>query len=159
MQSWMNFNTHVRFPKLFSKLGDSLGFSPPNGCSCSSCRFSLSSVGWSFVTANLVALIWKRSQRLSLSEECEKKSLAIVVGENYEITFIFEMRARPPFAFINQIQFMVSILIDEVTASELIRVLAYRLLHVSPSENLWTEKHASVKQIIRPTEAENLSRC
>lgn len=58
------------------------------------------------------------------------------VDVNSQLTFILKVRIRPPFAFVNQIQLMVSILIDEVTASEFIRVLAYWLLHIRPSENL-----------------------
>jgi hypothetical protein len=44
-----------------------------------------------------------------------------------------------PLAFVDQIQFMVAILIDEITARELIRVLAYWLLHIGPAENLERE--------------------
>lgn len=54
-------------------------------------------------------------------------------------TFIFEMGMSAPLAFVDQIQFMVAILIDEITARKLIRVLAYWLLHVGPAENLKEE--------------------
>lgn len=46
------------------------------------------------------------------------------------------MRIRAPFAFVDQIKFMVTILIDEITTRKLIRVLAYWFFHISPSEYL-----------------------
>jgi hypothetical protein len=51
-------------------------------------------------------------------------------------TFIFKMGMSAPLSFVDQIQLMVAILIDEVTARELIRVPTRRLLHVGPSEDL-----------------------
>jgi hypothetical protein len=48
-----------------------------------------------------------------------------------------------PLAFVDQIQFMVAILIDEITARKLIRVPTYRLLHIGPAKNLKAEKRKS----------------
>lgn len=46
------------------------------------------------------------------------------------------MGVRAPLALINQIKLMVAVSIDEVTARELIGVVAYWLLHISPAKNL-----------------------
>lgn len=58
---------------------------------------------------------------------------ALIVNKT---TFIFEMRMRAPFAFVDQIQFMVAILIDEITTRKLIRVVTYWFFDISPSKYL-----------------------
>lgn len=51
-------------------------------------------------------------------------------------TFIFEVRLRTPLASINQIELVVAVPIDKVSARKFIRVLTYRFFNIGPSKYL-----------------------